>query len=131
MKRARVSLIKDESGLGAVEFALAIPVLLTFIYGIFVTAMVLMASAGIHHALGEAARYATLFPTPTDDQIRTRLTDSIFGVGNGTLTGPTIVTDSTDFHKTISVTYTQPTNFIFFPGPTVTLSQSKRVYYAH
>ena len=67
---ARRKLHRDEGGAAALEFALAFPVLISIIYGIFMIGMVFMASAGLQHALGEAARYATLFPTPTDAQSR-------------------------------------------------------------
>jgi hypothetical protein len=93
--------------------------------------MVFMASAGIHHALGEASRYATLFPTPTDQQIQQRISETVFGIGNGTFSTPTIETNATDHHKTITLTYSQPTDFIFFSGPTITLRQSKQVYIAY
>ncbi len=124
-------LLRDPRGMAAVEFALALPVLIIFIYGIFVVGMVFMASAGIHHSLGEAARYATIFPTPTDNQIQARINETIFGVGNGTLSTPTIATNATDHHKTISLSYSQPTDFIFFPGPTISITQSKQVYVAY
>lgn len=130
MTRVR-KLARDSRGMAAVEFALALPVLVLFIYGIFVIGMVFMASAGIHHALGEASRYATLFPTPTDQQIEARIRDSVFGVGNGTFSTPTIDTNTTDHHKTITLTYSQPTHFIFFRGPNITLRQAKRVYIAY
>lgn len=127
MRRVK-SLSSNERGAGAVEFALALPVLVLFIYGIFTIGLVFQANAGLQHALGEAARYATLHPTPSDSQIQTRIASTDFGLGNGTLATPTIVTNSVSGHKTITLTYSQPTNFIFFQGPTVNLTRSKRVY---
>lgn len=128
MRRLVKSLPSNERGVGAVEFALALPVLVLFIYGIFTIGLVFQANAGLQHALGEAARYATLHPTPSDGQIQTRIANTDFGLGNGTLETPTIVTNNASGHKTITLTYSQPTNFIFFQGPTVNLTRSKRVY---
>ena len=51
---------RDEQGAAAVEMALALPVLIIFIYGIFQIGMVMAASAGMQHALGEGARLATI-----------------------------------------------------------------------
>lgn len=130
MRRLVKSLPSNERGVGAVEFALALPVLVLFIYGIFTIGLVFQANAGLQHALGEAARYATLHPTPSDSQIQTRIESTDFGLGNGTLATPTIVTNTANGHKTITLTYSQPTNFIFFQGPTVNLTRSKRVYLA-
>jgi Flp pilus assembly protein TadG len=118
----------DESGAGAIEFALAIPILIMFIWGIFQIGLLFWASAGMQQALGEGARYATLYPTPTNAQIQTRITSETFGTQHGTLTVPTPV-NGTGF-KTLSVTYTTQTNFLFMTGPTVTLTRSKKVYLA-
>lgn len=121
----------SESGASAVEFALAVPVLVSFIYGIFSIGMLFQANAGVQNALGEAARYATLYPTPTDAQIQDRITAKKFGLYGGTLATPSITTDATNHYKTISLTYTRPMKFLFIDGPTVTLTRSKRVYVAY
>lgn len=122
---------RDVAGSTIVEFALAVPVLILFIYGIFTVGLLYQANAGMQHALGEAARYATVYPTPTDEQIRERIMAKKFGLGNGTLNTPSITpTDPVDHSKTISLTYSQPTDFLFFDGPTVTLTNSKKVYVA-
>ena len=127
MKRA-FRILRDSRGAGLIEFALILPVLVLFIYGIFVVSMLFEARAGIEHGLGEGARMATIFPTPTDDAIKTRISASSFGTGNGTL----VVADpvSGTGYKDLSVTYSAPTNFIFFTGPTVTITRTKRVYIA-
>jgi Flp pilus assembly protein TadG len=131
MKNSIRSLLRDESGANAVEFAIAVPVLTLMIYGIFTIGMLFQANAGLQHALGEAARYATIYPTPSDSDIQTRITSSKFGLNGGTLQTPVIDNSQiANGYKTISLTYTRPTNFLFFQGPTVTLTRSKRVYIA-
>lgn len=120
----------DNSGATIIEFAIALPVLVLTIYGIFTSGMLLMANAGVQHALGEAARHATLFPTPSDDEIKAKVAAKKFGLGNGTLQPASIVTDTANHHKTITLTYTQSTDFLFFKGPTVTVVKSKKVYVA-
>ncbi len=52
----------------------------------------------------------------------------MFGTEPGTFTVPTPTT--TNGVMTLTVNYSQPMNFLFFPGPTVTTSQSKIVYLA-
>ncbi len=117
-----------------IEFALALPVLITFIWGIFQIGLLFQAQAGMQHALGQAARYATLYPTPTDDSIREKVAGHKFGTGNGTLEPLGIVDDTSGGtgtrYKTLSLTYHQPLDFLFFQAPYVTLTQSKRVYLA-
>lgn len=129
MNRLR-QLIADRSGSSAIEFAIAVPVLVMMIYGMFQVGILYRANAGMQHALGEAARLATIYPTPTDTQIQSKITSTKFGVAGGTWGTPSIATDTTTKTKTISVTYSQPTDFLFLPGPTVNLSASKVVYLA-
>ena len=127
---------RDASGSAAVEFAIAVPVLVVFIYGFFTIGLLYQANAGLQHALGEAARFATLYVEandgpPSDDDIKARIASSDFGLGGGTLQEPVI--DNSELpsgYKTITLTYSRPTEFLLFPGPTVTVTRSKRVYIA-
>lgn len=123
-------LIADRAGSSAVEFAVSVPVLVMLIWGIAQVGLLYEANAGMQHALGEGARLATIYPTPTDTQIQTKITSAKFGLGNGTWGTPTITTDTAAKTKTITVTYSQPTDFLFLPGPNVSLSASKVVYLA-
>jgi len=117
---------RNERGAAAIEFAIAVPVLVLMIYGIFRIGLLYQANAGMQHALGEGARLATLYPTPTDTQITNRMNARLFGQGYGTFTVATPVTSTTS--KTLTITYTTPMDFLFVPGPTVTLTRSKVVY---
>jgi hypothetical protein len=100
----------NERGAAVIELALSLPVLITLIYGIFEFCQLYEANAGMQHALGEGARLATLCipdtgassgcDNPSDTDIVARENAKLFG----------------------------PTNFLFFTGPTVTLTRSKQVY---
>lgn len=127
MRFAR-KLTSDCSGSTAVEFAIAVPVLVTFIWGLFQIGILYRANAGMQHALGEAARYATIWPNPNDQQIQDKIVSGKFGLEGGTWGTPTITTDTINQTKLITVTYSQPTDFLFFTGPTVSLTRSKLVY---
>jgi Flp pilus assembly protein TadG len=121
-----IRLLRDERGAAALEMAIALPVLILMIYGIFRIGLLFEANAGMQHALGEGARFATLFPTPTNAQITTRMNARLFGKGYGTFTvaAPAAGVGS----MTLTVTYTTPMDFLLLPGPTVTLTRSKVVY---
>jgi Flp pilus assembly protein TadG len=130
---------RDERGAAALEMALALPPLVTMIYGIFTLGQVFEAQAGMQHALGEGARYGTLCLSmsssgctlPTDDQIKAKVNSKLFGMASGTFDTPAVdSTTATSGYKTITVTYHQTMNFLLFTGPTVTLTRSKRVYLA-
>jgi Flp pilus assembly protein TadG len=136
----RRRLIRNQRGAAAVEMAFALPVLIVLVWMFVQLAQVYRAMAGIQQALGEGARYATLClsPTtsgcsaPTTDQVKTKINDSVYGIGPGTFTvaTPTTGTDGTGNYYDLTVQYTQPTTLLLFPGPTINVSRSKRVWVA-
>jgi Flp pilus assembly protein TadG len=131
----------DSRGSAAIEFAIAAPVMISLIWGIFQVAMVLEANAGVQQALGQGARYATVYdPTTggpqTSSAVLTKITSSKFGANRGTFytACPETCIDTTHAASAnggywdIQVTYSVPTNFLFSTGPTVTIVKTKRVY---
>lgn len=134
--RKLASLWSDNRGVAAIEMAIAVPVLVLFLWGIFQVGVAFQASAGMQHALGEGARYATLCVnptpagcgTPTDAAIKQRISDEVFGTGIGTFTVADPVVGAG--YRDLSVTFQMPTDFLFFNGPNVNLTRSKRVYVA-
>lgn len=126
----------DERGAGAVEFALSVPVLITMIYGIFEFSQLYEANAAMQHALGEGARLATLCipnvnastgcDNPSDSNIVAKENAKLFGPVGGSFDVQTPTTSSG--YKTLTITYTRTMNFLFFTGPTITLTRSKQVY---
>ena len=66
--------------------ALAIPILLELFWIIFQAGLVFRAMSGIQHGLGEGARYATIFPQPSATQVKTKISDSVYGIGPGNFT---------------------------------------------
>ena len=131
--RLATILTRDERGVAATEMALALPVLITMIYGIFQVGLLYQANAGMQHALGEGARMATLCvkvgkecTSPTNAAIKARMTSKLFGKGDGAFTVNDPV-PGTGF-RDLSVRYQKRMNFIFFPGPTITLNRAKRAY---
>jgi Flp pilus assembly protein TadG len=135
-----LSLRRDKRGAAVIEMAIALPVLVLFIWGIFQVGIAFQANAGMQHALGEGARLATLCynptpatgcSTPSNTAIRQRISDTVFGTRVGTFSTPT-VTDgpSGSKYKDLSVTFTMPMNFLFFQAPNVNMTRTKRVYVA-
>jgi Flp pilus assembly protein TadG len=138
--RFRRRLAANESGAAAVEMAFAVPILIVMIWAFVQLAEVYRAVAGIQQALGEGARYATLClsqsatgcTAPTAAQIKTRISSSVYGIGPGTFTvsDPASGTSGTAQYYDLTVSYSQPTDLLMFPGPTMSLSRSKRVWIA-
>lgn len=123
---------RNQQGAAAIEFAIALPVLVVFIYGIFQVGLLYEANAGMQHALGEGARLASLYDktttdrVPTDTAIKAKMTAQLFGRNDGTFTVADPVQGAG--FKTLTITYSRAMSFLFLPGPTVTLTRSKKVY---
>lgn len=132
---------RNEEGAAAIEMAIALPVLLVMVYGIFQIGLIFQANAGMQHALGEGARYATLcIPTstgcntPSDSAVVTRMSNKLFGMNIGSFGTPTVTTPASATCtncRDLGVTYTVTPNYLFFSGSAITLSRTKRVYLAH
>jgi Flp pilus assembly protein TadG len=130
---------RDQRGAAAIELAIALPVLVTMIYGIFTFGQALEATAGMEHALGEGARYGNLClgitnthcNLPTSTAIKAKVNAKLFGTQSGTFDTPTVdTTTANSGYVTVSVAYHQAMNFLLFAGPTVNITRSKRVYLA-
>lgn len=121
---------KRSEGASAVEFALAAPVLFTFIVGIAQLGTLFFANSGLKAAVGEGARYATIYPRPKDEDIRKHIASRRFGLDPQYLSEPTIVASTVNGRHMldISMTYTAPIDFIFFETPPVNLVEKRRVY---
>lgn len=138
--KIRQSLRFDEKGAAVIEMAFALPVLIMMLWAFVQLAQVYRALAGIQQALGQGARYATLCASPSSSgcsvptaaSIKTQITNSVFGIGPGTFTvsDPVSGTSGSAQYYDLTVSYTQPTSLLIVPGPTISVSRSKRVWVA-
>ena len=136
----RFGISRDNRGAATVEMAFALPVLVIMLYAFVQLAEVYRAVAGMQQALGEGSRFATLCLTqsasgcaaPTSDQIKTKIQTSVYGIGPGTFTvaDPAYGSSGTANYYDLTVTYSQPTTLLMFPGPTMALTRKKRVWIA-
>jgi Flp pilus assembly protein TadG len=131
---------RDERGTAVIETAIILPVLVLFIFGIFQVGVMFQANSALQHGLGEGARFATLCynpstngcSTPTNDEIKAKISAKVMLLNAGTLSAPT-VTDgpSGSNYKDLSITFTMTPDFLFFQGPAINLTRTKRVYHAY
>ena len=126
------TLRRDERGAAVIETAFALPALIIMVWAVVQLGLVFRAMSGIQHALGEGARLATLYPQPSDDAIHDKIEDVVYGIGPGTFTieEPVPGTENGSAYLDLQVSYTQETDMLFLPGPTITVSRSKRVWVA-
>jgi Flp pilus assembly protein TadG len=120
----------DRKGSVVVEYALTVPVLLALLFGTIQAGILFIAVAGLKHAVGEAARTATLWPPRTDQQLTQAVRDKAFGINPANLTVNTVARGEargTPFVD-ISASYTVPMDFFVIRLPAVTFEERRRVY---
>ena len=124
-------LFSNNRGAAVIEMAFALPALIILIWMVVQLGMMFRAMACIQHSLGEGARLATIWPQPTDDQIEAKMEEVVYGIEPGTFTihppDPGL-SDAGEPYLDLQVSYTQPTNLLLLPGPTISVSRSKRVW---
>ena len=130
MKRLLTRLRGDSRGAALIEFALVAPLLILFLIGITRVGILFMANAGLRSAVQEGARYATIYPRPTDAQIKARIVDRRFGLDPRYVTAPTITYCMANGANAadIRMTYRVPMDLIFFSLPNVTLVEQRRAF---
>lgn len=124
---------RNERGAAVIEMAFALPALIVLLWIIVQLGLVFRAMSGIQHGLGEGARLATLYPQPTKAAIKTKISDAVYGIGPGqfTIAEPADGTQAGADYLDLRVTYTQQTDLLLLPGPTINVTRSKRVWVAN
>lgn|GEM_PF-872952 len=124
----------DRRGAAVIEMAFALPALIVLMWMIVQLGLVFRAMSGIQHGLGQGSRMATLYNGKTQTQVstdvRAEITNAVYGIGPGnfTIANPLWGSAAGANYVDLQVTYTQPTDMLLFPGPTINVSRSKRVW---
>jgi len=128
---------RDETGAAAIEFAIAAPILVALIWGIFQLACLFWANAGMQNALGAGGRLATLCQggssttqctVPTATAVHDAMDAAKFGPTDGTMTVVMPTPTAGSGFMDLEVTYNRTMTFLFINGPTISLDRKKRVY---
>lgn len=125
---------RDQNGAAVIEMAFALPALIIMMWVIVQLGLVFRAMSGIQHGLGEGARVATVYSNKTIAQrktdVRNKITAAVFGIGPGNfqIDDPAQGTQDGANYFDLRVTYSQNTDLLLIPGPTINVSRSKRVW---
>lgn len=126
------SILKNERGSTALEFALAAPVLFVLVIALSQLGSVFYANTGLQHALAQGARVAAVYPTPSDAAITAAVSDARFGYSAADLDAQVpLITKGVDNGKPyvdLRLKYTVPMNFVVTSFGPYTLDHSRRVY---
>lgn len=131
IKRFIKRLGRREEGAAAIELAFALPIFIILLWMVVQMGLVMRAVAGMQHALGEGARLATIYPTPTKTDITNEINRRVYGIGPGNFTIAEPTYNNVGGYVDLEVTYNQKTDLLFLPGPDISLSRNKRVYVAN
>jgi len=139
----RQSLRGGESGATLVEFAFAMPILLTLIFGLIEVCMACYAHEMISEVAREATRYAIVHGstcetgsgsscTATASAVNTYASSNTLpNIGGGTITPNTTYPDgneATGSRVLVQVTYVFPLSIPFIPATHLTMSSSSEMY---
>lgn len=124
------AVLRAREGIAATEFALLAPLLLLLVFAMVSIGMLFETNNGVQHAVGEGARYATIYPRPTDSEITTVVQNAEFGLDPALASAPTFThgTNGGVSYVDITLTYSAPISFPLFSLPAVPLTFSKRAY---
>lgn len=122
-RRSSLSLLSNQAGTAAIEFALVAPVLILMIYGIIEVGRGLWIQNAMQLAVEEGARFAMANPTATDAQVLDRaramlagLNTNYFtftvGVENGTEIDYVTVSANHNFRFMVAITDDPQNRFI-------------------
>ncbi len=123
-------LARDRRGESIVEFAIAAPVLIGLVLVIVQLGALLGASAGLRAAVEDGARYATLYPKPSDAQIIALVKQKRILLDPAHTTEPIITHGTADgvAYAEISMGYAAPIDLLLFETPPITLNYTRRAY---
>lgn len=125
-----IKLARNQRGATAVEFALALPPFLILLFGSVQLAIIASARTGLQHAVDEGARYASIYPTPSDAQIIERVNTRRFGLDPAYVSAP-VVSHGEQYgvpYIEISMRYARSLDFLLFQTPPLSLSYTRRAY---
>jgi hypothetical protein len=128
--RGRPRIIGDRRGAALLEFAFAAPILITFMIATAQIGTFFFAKSGIKSAVAEGARYATIFPRPTNQQIAGRINARRFGVDPTKVSGPVVTNCPASSRPCVQIemSYTSTLNFILFETAPITFVESRRAF---
>ena len=119
----------DRRAVSAIEAAIALPVLLMILLGVFEFSNAMRYQAAYNDAVSAGARYARLSPTPSTTDVRSRvLTSSAVPLTNATVTVTTGTSATGRTYYTVTIAGSYQVKIPFIKVPSITLTASKRAY---
>lgn len=124
------SLGRDTKGAAVIDFAFALPVLVTLMLGTIQLSNTLHASGAMRHAVGEGMRLAKVDPTASIADIKAAVTNNLPAMDASKITKLEVSRSTVNGARTGAITmeYTVEPIVPILPIPDVTLTETKQVY---
>nr|WP_137678009.1 TadE family protein [Parerythrobacter lutipelagi] len=123
-------LLRSREGSSTVDFAFAMPVLVTLMLGTVQMGVSMHASGALRHAAGEGVRLAKVDPTATESEVLDRVRSELVTMDPDNITKLTFqrgTTDGADYGR-VTVEYKVEALIPLLPVPPITLSETKQVW---
>lgn len=126
------TIFRNNAGAAAIEFAIAAPILLSLVFGFWNAGIALFAQNGVRNAVESGARLATIFPRPTEQQIKTDVSNRYYGPTEGTIGAPRLTYGVVDGAPvvTIAMSYTHKMVLPFVEIPPIVIEHQRTAYLA-
>ena len=123
-------LSRNSRGAAALEFALTIPLFLLLLTAIAQFAMGFFASAGLRNGVEAAARFAQIYPVPSDDKIENVMTSNVYGLNLSQLSGPSVTHGTANGvnYVDVNASYAVPIDILFIPAFKFNINYTRRAY---
>ena len=127
---SRPRILGHDKGAALLEFAFAAPILIAFMIASAQIGVFFFARSGLKSAVAVGARYATIYPKPTNQQVADRINAKRFGLDATKVSAPTVTDCVVGTRPCINIemTYTSRINFIFFETAPITVVESRRAF---
>lgn len=131
MRRLLTRLRCDSRGTAMLEFAFALPLLVSLMMALLQLAMVLHASGGMRHAVGEGVRFARVHRDATAEEVIARIEKNYSGIERARVRSLAFqrgMTAAGEEFARASMLYEAELVIPFIPRSLVTLSETRLVY---
>ena len=121
---------KDQSASTTVDFAFALPVLLTIMLGTFQLGQYLHASGAMRHALGEGIRYAKVHSSADSDAIKAEVLSEMATLDPDNVVGFSFVRGTSNGvqYGAVVMKYKLEAMMPLVPVPDITITETKVAY---
>lgn len=127
-------LTSNDKGNATIEMAFALPIVVMLMMGILQYAIVMQTTSGMRHAIGEAVRFAKVYPNATESEVLDIARNNFEGINSDGITGLTLERGNTQDdgygvdYGTVTMQYQLEPVIPFVVIDQINLEESRTIY---